>query len=176
MTATYYGKRLRTKMWRCRSDWSEKIIKGLFVDAVYRSVCRALRQWSCKCEHSLLAVLAQKTESVTNLQGNKSKSNEQKTSNNGDHQTTEENNRSQKLRGSYVMTIARPFSTRFLLRRVAPYWGNDSTSLPPQYQLAISLLQLNQTSLNWTTLRRWTLRHCAEYLWTMTTKIHDVGK
>lgn len=45
LSAADYARQLWTKSLRCGSVYTNNVLKGLFVEGINRSICRALRQW-----------------------------------------------------------------------------------------------------------------------------------
>lgn len=70
-----------------------------------------------------------KTESFTDLQRNKSRSNiKSKTVNNNDRQSKHKNNQCRQSRDRHVMNVEHPSAPRSPRRRVAPYSTNDGAA------------------------------------------------
>lgn len=97
LTVIDYAQQLWMKTLRHGSVYNVKILKGLSVKGVHRSICGTLRQRWSEHQHILLEDLNLKTEPLNDLQGNKLRSyNKPETVNNEDRRTTHNSHQSRK--------------------------------------------------------------------------------
>lgn len=112
MTATDYKHQLWMKTLRCRSVYTDNMVKSFFVEGVNKSICRTLRQRRLEHQSDLLGYLVQKAELFTDLPGNKPRLDNRLDSLQTKPRKDLRTNRRRQPRDRRVMNIEQPSASR----------------------------------------------------------------